>query len=66
MGKPRRTRKTNPWSDTEIRQLKKIFRNMPTSDVASELNRSVASVQSKATLLGLTKTKKYLKSIGKA
>ena len=66
MGKRKSTSKGNRWTGAEIKQLKKIFRKMPTAEVADELNRSVASVQSKASDLGLTKTKKYLKSIGKA
>ena len=53
-----------PWSKSEIRLLKKLFRNMSTTDVASELGRTVSSVRAKATVLGLRKTKKYLKSIG--
>lgn len=39
---------------------------MSTEDVAEELGRSVTSVQAKAFTLGLRKTRKYLKSIGKA
>lgn len=54
-----------PWSKSEIRLLKKLFRNMSTADVARELDRTVSSVQTKATVLGLRKTKKYLKSIGR-
>ena len=54
------------WSKDELKALKQIFRNMSTADVAKKLNRNVASVQSKATALGLKKTSKYLKSIGRA
>ena len=55
-----------PWTPDEIRHLKKYFRNYSTAEVADELGRSVSSVQGKATGLGLLKTRKYLKSIGKA
>ena len=55
----------NPWSKSEIGLLKKLYRKMSTADVASELGRTVSSVQAKATVLGLRKTKKYLKSIGR-
>ena len=54
------------WSKEEVRALKKIFRNRSTAEVAKELGRSAASVQAKASGLGLRKTKKYLKSSGRA
>ncbi len=54
------------WSKEEVKRLKKLFRNAKSSDVAAKLGRSVASMQSKASELGLRKTKKHLKSIGKA
>lgn len=58
--------KSGAWSKDEVKRLKRMFRNMRTTEVARALGRSVASVQSKATALGLTKTKKYLKSICRA
>ena len=58
--------KSGEWSKDDLKVLKQIFRNMSTADVAKKLGRSVASVQNKAGALGLTKTRKYLKSIGKA
>jgi len=64
MASRKKVRTRIPWSKSEIRLLNKLFRNMSTSDVAWELNRTVSSVQAKATVLGLRKTKKYLKSIG--
>jgi len=53
------------WTKEYVRLLKKIFRNRPTAEVAEELGRTVTSVQARASSLGLVKTKKYLKSIGK-
>ncbi|NQT20991.1 MAG: hypothetical protein HQ592_14890 [Planctomycetes bacterium] len=53
------------WTRDDVKQLKRLYRNMRTADVASKMGRSVGSVQSKATSFGLTKTKKYLKSIGR-
>ncbi len=53
------------WSEQEIKRLKRIFRNMSNADVARELKRSIGSVTAKAYSLGLRKTKKYLKSIGR-
>ena len=58
--------KSGEWSKDKVKLLKQIFRSMNTAEVAKKLNRNVASVQNKASALGLTKTRKYLKSIGKA
>ena len=54
------------WSKQEVQTLKKLFRSTSTAAVAKKLGRNVVSVQSKASALGLKKTKKYLKSIGLA
>ncbi len=54
------------WSKDEVKLLKKTFRSMSTREVAWRLGRSVSSVSAKASALGLRKTKKYLKSIGRA
>lgn len=59
-------RATGRWSEQEIKRLKRIFRNMSNADVAGELERTVGSVTAEAYPLGLRKTKKYLKSIGRA
>lgn len=64
MAKKKQARK--PWTKNEIRKLKKIFRNRSNKDAAKELNRGVDSVRIKANRMGLKKTKKYLKSIGRA
>lgn len=57
---------TGSWSKDETSFLKKRFRNTSTREIAQDLGRSIASVQSKASKLGLLKTKKYLRSIGRA
>jgi hypothetical protein len=62
----KRTQKRKPWSKDDVKKLKKIFRNTNTKDVAKELKRSYAATQAKASQLKLTKTKKYLKSVGLA
>ncbi len=53
------------WSKDEVKKLKKIFRNNPTKKVAKELNRPLDAVKKKASRIGLTKTKKYLKTLGR-
>lgn len=67
MAKRRMTRaKTGQWTKDEVKKLKATFRRMSTADVAAELGRTVGSVSAKAYSLGLHKTKKYLRSIGRA
>ncbi len=66
MAKRKRKLTRKRWTREEIKYLKKVFRNMRTADVAKRMKRAVSSVQQKATILGLKKTKKYLKSIGRA
>ncbi len=57
--------KAGEWSKDELKVLKQMFRSTSTGEVAKKLGRSLPSVQAKATKLGLKKTKKYLKSIGR-
>jgi len=61
-----RRESSGDWSRDEVKLLKKIFRNRSTREVAEQLGRSIPSVGAKASALGLRKTKKYLKSIGRA
>ena len=58
--------KSGEWSKDELKLLKKMFRSASTKEVAEKLGRTARSVQNKASALGLKKTKKYLKSIGRA
>jgi hypothetical protein len=57
---------TGSWSKDEVKQLKKLFTNRSTKDVADQLGRSLRSVMGKAQKMGLKKSKKYLKSLGRA
>jgi len=66
MSKRKRKLTKKKWTREEIKYLKKVFRNMRTADVAKQMKRTVSSVQQKASALGLKKTKKYLRSIGRA
>ena len=54
------------WSKSDISLLKKLFPNNPTAHVAARLGRPVATVKRKAYRMGLRKSKKYLKSMGRA
>ena len=53
------------WTSKDLSLLKKFFANNPTAMVAEKLNRGLDAVKRKASRLGLKKTKKYMKSIGR-
>ncbi len=63
----RKTRKKRGlWSKDDVKLLKKIFRNSSTAAVAKELGRPLDAVKKKASRIGLTKSRQYMKSIGRA
>jgi hypothetical protein len=53
------------WTREDIRTLRQLFRNNSNVDVAVLLERTPKSVERKAAKLGLTKTKKYLRTLGR-
>ena len=59
-------KKIKVWSKAEVGQLKKLFPAMSTAKVAAKLKRSEKAVMQKAFKMQIKKSKKYLKSIGKA
>ncbi len=54
------------WSKADVNLLKKLFPTNPTSKIAKQLMRKTDAVKKKASRMGLRKTKRYLKSIGRA
>jgi len=54
------------WSKSEVSLLRKLFPNNPTAKVAARLGRPSEAVKKKALRMGLKKSKKYLKSLGRA
>lgn len=58
-------KKVGVWSKDEIKTLKQIFRNISTADAAKQLSRPLDAVKKKASRMGLTKSKKYMKSLGR-
>jgi hypothetical protein len=54
------------WLARDINLLKKLFPTNPTSKIAKKLKRKLDAVKKKASRMGLAKSKKYLKSLGKA
>jgi hypothetical protein len=54
------------WSKSELNLLKKLFPNNPTAQIAAKLGRPTDAVKKKASRMGLRKTKKYMKSLGRS
>lgn len=54
------------WSKADVSLLKKLFPANPTSRIAKQLKRKTDAVKKKASRMGLRKSKRYLKSIGRA
>ena len=54
------------WSKDDIKQLRKLFPNNPTADVATSLGRPTEAVKKKASRMGLRKSKKYMGSLGRS
>lgn len=53
------------WTKKDINLLKKLFPDTPTAKIASRLGRPTDAVKKKASRMGLRKSKKYLKSLGR-
>jgi len=62
----RRRRVLKAWSAAEVRKLKRLFPNNPTSRIAAELGRNTDAVKKKASRMGLRKSPKYLRKLGRA
>jgi hypothetical protein len=54
------------WSPSEVKLLKKLFSTDATAKVAAKLGRPTDAVKKKASRMRLRKTKKHLRSIGRA
>jgi len=54
------------WSAKEIQLLKKLYPHRNSQEVADKIGRSVGMVRARACKLGLKKSKKFLKSLGRA
>lgn len=54
------------WSKSEVNLLKKLFPNNPTAEIAARLERPTDAVKKKASRMRLKKSKKYLRSLGRA
>ncbi len=54
------------WSKNDLNTLKKLFPSNPTARIAGRLGRPTDAVKKKASRMGLRKSKRYLKSLGRA
>ena len=58
-------RKKSLWTKDETNLLKKLFANNPTAPIAAKLGRATDTVKKKAARMGLRKSKRYMKSLGR-
>ena len=54
------------WSAKDIALLKRLFGNNTTATIAAKLGRPLDAVKKKASRMGLRKSKRYLKSLGRS
>ena len=54
------------WSAKDVALLKKLFPSNPTAKIAKKLGRKTDAVKKKASRMGLSKSKRYLKTLGRA
>jgi hypothetical protein len=54
------------WTAAEVNLLKKLFPTNPTAKIAAKLRRKTDAVKKKASRMGLRKSKRYLKTLGRA
>ena len=54
------------WSKSDVNLLRKLFPNNPTAKIAAKLGRPTEAVKKKASRMGLRKSRKNMKSLGRA
>ncbi len=63
---PRKKLTRGLWPKSDLAVLKKLFPANPTAEIAAKLGRPTDAVKKKASRMGLRKSKKYLKTLGRA
>ena len=53
------------WTGDDVRQLKRLFPDRPTAEVAASLGRPTEAVKKKASRMGLKKSRRYMRSLGR-
>jgi hypothetical protein len=67
MAKKKRKKLTKgTWTRSDLGLLKRLFSNNPTAEIAARLGRPFDAVKKKASRMGLRKSKRYMKSLGRA
>ena len=61
----KRKKAPKPWTKAEVNLLRKLFPTNPTSKIAAKLRRKTDAVKKKASRMGLSKSKKCLRALGK-
>ena len=64
--KKRAKLKKGLWRRGELTLLKKLFPNNPTAEISAKLGRPNDAVKKKASRMGLRKSRRYLKTLGRA
>ena len=64
--KARKKKVKGLWSKSDIQLLKKLFSNNPTAEIAAKLGRPTDAVKKKASRMGLRKSKRYMKTLGRS
>ena len=64
--KAKKKLKKGVWTKSELALLKKLFGNNPTAAISAKLGRPNDAVKKKASRMGLRKSKRYMKSLGRA
>ncbi len=53
------------WSKADVNLLKRLFPTTPTAKIAKRLSRKADAVKKKASRMGLSKSRQYLKTLGR-
>ncbi|MBL7154711.1 MAG: hypothetical protein ISS79_13435 [Phycisphaerae bacterium] len=64
--KAKKKLKKGLWTKSELALLKKMFGNNPTAKISAKLGRPNDAVKKKASRMGLRKSKRHMKSLGRA
>jgi hypothetical protein len=60
-----RTSTKGSWTRDDVKQLKRLFPDRPTAEVAASLGRPTEAVKKKASRMGLKKSRRYMRSLGR-
>ena len=62
----RKKLKKGVWTKDDLKLFKKLFTSNATADVAAKFGRPTEAVKKKASRMGLRKSKKYMKTLGRS